>query len=109
MKRLTKQNVDASDLKHFRKYVGGLKHKQYQIVAVEGTLSSEEKAARLQTSKVFQAERIPWRKLSNLKLCNKVPKGIFQLTPLMDPLLFCFQSLSDTGVTRLLDKCIFIL
>lgn len=59
MRRLTKHNVDASDLKHFRKYVGGLKHKQYQIVAVEGTLSSEEKAARLQTSKVFQAERIP--------------------------------------------------
>ncbi|XP_040284843.1 zinc finger-containing ubiquitin peptidase 1 [Bufo bufo] len=59
MQRLTKKNVDAADLKHFRKYVGGLKHKQYQIVAVEGILSPEEKAVRLQMSKVFRAERIP--------------------------------------------------
>ncbi|XP_056422366.1 zinc finger-containing ubiquitin peptidase 1 [Hyla sarda] len=59
MRRITRQNVDAADLKHFRKYIGGLKHKQYQIVAVEGILSPEEKAVRLQMSKVFQAERIP--------------------------------------------------
>ncbi|XP_069829751.1 zinc finger-containing ubiquitin peptidase 1 [Dendropsophus ebraccatus] len=59
MQRLTRHNVDAADLKHLRKYLGGLKHKQYQIVAVEGILSPEEKAVRLQMSKIFRAERIP--------------------------------------------------
>ncbi|KAG8582534.1 hypothetical protein GDO81_008095 [Engystomops pustulosus] len=59
MQRLTRKNLDAADLKPLRKYTGGLKHKQYQIVAVEGILSPEEKAVRLQMSKVFRAERIP--------------------------------------------------
>ncbi|KAM3930169.1 zinc finger-containing ubiquitin peptidase 1 isoform 2-T2 [Leptodactylus fuscus] len=59
MRRLTRKNVVAADLKQFRRYAGGLKHKQYQVVAVEGMLSPEEKAVRLQMSKVFQAERIP--------------------------------------------------
>ncbi|XP_077145633.1 zinc finger-containing ubiquitin peptidase 1 [Ranitomeya variabilis] len=59
MKRLTKQRLEGADLKHLRKYAGGLKHKQYQIVAVEGILSPEEKTGRLQMSKIFRAERIP--------------------------------------------------
>ncbi|XP_069582287.1 zinc finger-containing ubiquitin peptidase 1 [Ranitomeya imitator] len=59
MKRLTKQRLEGADLKHLRKYAGGLKHKQYQIVAVEGILSPEEKTDRLQMSKIFLAERIP--------------------------------------------------
>ncbi|KAM4772167.1 zinc finger-containing ubiquitin peptidase 1 [Rhinophrynus dorsalis] len=59
MQKLVKQNIDVAALKTLRKYVGSLKHKQYQIVAVEGVLSPEEKAVRLQASKCFQAERIP--------------------------------------------------
>ncbi|XP_063773267.1 zinc finger-containing ubiquitin peptidase 1 isoform X2 [Pseudophryne corroboree] len=59
MQRLTKCNIDSAALKHLRKYVGSLKHKQYQIVAADGVLLPEEKAARLQMSKVFRAERIP--------------------------------------------------
>ncbi|MEE6476097.1 hypothetical protein FKM82_010973 [Ascaphus truei] len=59
MQKLLKQNIDGASLKLLRKYAGSLKHKQYQIVAVEGALSPEEKAVRLQTSKIFRAERIP--------------------------------------------------
>ncbi|KAE8602615.1 hypothetical protein XENTR_v10014055 [Xenopus tropicalis] len=59
MQKLLKQNVDGAALKGLRKFVGSLKHKQYQIVAVDGTLSPEGKAVRLQDSKVFRAERIP--------------------------------------------------
>lgn len=43
MQKLLKQDMEASSVKQLRKFVGNLKHKQYQIVAVEGVLSSEEK------------------------------------------------------------------
>nr|XP_019596928.1 PREDICTED: zinc finger with UFM1-specific peptidase domain protein isoform X3 [Rhinolophus sinicus] len=43
MQKLLKQDMEASNLKQLRKFVGNLKHKQYQIVAVEGVLTSEEK------------------------------------------------------------------
>ena len=43
MQKFLKQDMEASSLKQLRKFVGNLKHKQYQIVAVEGVLSSEEK------------------------------------------------------------------
>ncbi|XP_062953331.1 zinc finger-containing ubiquitin peptidase 1 isoform X3 [Cynocephalus volans] len=59
MQKLLKQDIEASSLKQLRKSVGNLKHKQYQIVAVEGTLSPEEKVARRQASEVFTAEKIP--------------------------------------------------
>ncbi|XP_075410745.1 zinc finger-containing ubiquitin peptidase 1 [Tenrec ecaudatus] len=59
MQKLLKQDTEASSLKQLRKFVGNLKHKQYQIVAVEGVLSSEEKVARRQASQVFTAEKIP--------------------------------------------------
>ncbi|XP_047715261.1 zinc finger-containing ubiquitin peptidase 1 isoform X2 [Prionailurus viverrinus] len=59
MQKLLKQDMEASNLKQLRKFVGNLKHKQYQIVAVEGVLSSEEKVARRQASQVFTAEKIP--------------------------------------------------
>ncbi|KAM5165953.1 zinc finger-containing ubiquitin peptidase 1-like isoform 2-T3 [Callospermophilus lateralis] len=59
MQKLLQQDIEASSLKQLRKFVGNLKHKQYQIVAVEGTLSSEEKVARRQASQVFTAEKIP--------------------------------------------------
>ncbi|XP_070306023.1 zinc finger-containing ubiquitin peptidase 1 isoform X2 [Odocoileus virginianus] len=59
MQKLLKQDMEVSSLKQLRKFVGNLKHKQYQIVAVEGVLSSEEKIARRQASQVFTAEKIP--------------------------------------------------
>nr|XP_045015517.1 zinc finger-containing ubiquitin peptidase 1 isoform X2 [Jaculus jaculus] len=59
MQKLLKKDIEASTLKQLRKTVGNLKHKQYQIVAVEGTLSPEEKVARKQASQVFTAEKIP--------------------------------------------------
>uniref|UniRef100_A0A8C5PJ97 Zinc finger-containing ubiquitin peptidase 1 n=1 Tax=Leptobrachium leishanense TaxID=445787 RepID=A0A8C5PJ97_9ANUR len=59
MRKLLKQNIDGAALRSIRKYVGSLKHKQYQIVAVEEALSAEEKAVHLQKTKTFKAERIP--------------------------------------------------
>lgn len=59
MQKLLKQDMEASSLRQLRKSVGNLKHKQYQIVAVEGVLSPEEKVARKQASQVFTAEKIP--------------------------------------------------
>lgn len=59
LRRLTKHNIDNAAMKPLRKHLTGLKHKQYQIVAVEGALSPEEKAVRLQMTKIFRAERIP--------------------------------------------------
>ncbi|XP_045044640.2 zinc finger-containing ubiquitin peptidase 1 isoform X2 [Desmodus rotundus] len=59
MQKLLKQDVEANNLKQLRKFVGNLKHKQYQIVAVEGVLTAEEKIARRQASQVFTAEKIP--------------------------------------------------
>ncbi|KAG8510942.1 Zinc finger-containing ubiquitin peptidase 1, partial [Galemys pyrenaicus] len=43
MEKLLKQDIEASNIRQLRKFVGNLKHKQYQIVAVEGVLSAEEK------------------------------------------------------------------
>ncbi|KAJ1152308.1 hypothetical protein NDU88_005083 [Pleurodeles waltl] len=59
MQKLLKQDINGSHLKMLRRFPGSLKHKQYQIVAVEGVLKPQEKAARRQASKVFAAERIP--------------------------------------------------
>lgn len=47
MQKLLKQDMEASNLKQLRKFVGNLKHKQYQIVAVEGVLTSEEKVVSI--------------------------------------------------------------
>nr|XP_033792594.1 zinc finger-containing ubiquitin peptidase 1 isoform X2 [Geotrypetes seraphini] len=59
MQKLLKPQIDGSDLKLLRRFVGSLKHKQYQLVTVEGVLSLEEKAVRQQASRIFTAERIP--------------------------------------------------
>ncbi|XP_055118223.2 zinc finger-containing ubiquitin peptidase 1 isoform X1 [Symphalangus syndactylus] len=59
MQKLLKQDIEASSLKQLRKSMGNLKHKQYQILAVEGALSPEEKVTRRQASQVFTAEKIP--------------------------------------------------
>ncbi|XP_041109152.1 zinc finger-containing ubiquitin peptidase 1 isoform X3 [Polyodon spathula] len=59
LQRLLQPDLSGARLKHLRKLPSALKHKQYQIVAVEGTLSQEEKHAWLQNSRILQAEKIP--------------------------------------------------
>ncbi|XP_030054401.1 zinc finger-containing ubiquitin peptidase 1 [Microcaecilia unicolor] len=59
MQKLLRPQIDGSDLKLLRRFVGNLKHKQYQLVTVEGILSLEEKAVCQQASRVFTAEKIP--------------------------------------------------
>ncbi|KAF2987186.1 hypothetical protein EK904_012122 [Melospiza melodia maxima] len=59
MQKLLKQNSDGAGLRLLRKFVGSLKEKQYQIVAVDGVLSLEEKAARCRASQVLTSEKIP--------------------------------------------------
>ncbi|XP_045082099.1 zinc finger-containing ubiquitin peptidase 1-like isoform X2 [Coregonus clupeaformis] len=46
-------------VRRMRKFPGNLKHRQYQVVAVEGVLSPEEKRTRILNSRTLQAERIP--------------------------------------------------
>ncbi|XP_066467153.1 zinc finger-containing ubiquitin peptidase 1 [Tiliqua scincoides] len=58
MQKLLK-GIDSNSLRLLRRFVGSLKHKQYQIVTVDGVLSAEEKVARRQSSQVFTAQRIP--------------------------------------------------
>ncbi|KAG7235503.1 hypothetical protein INR49_002639 [Caranx melampygus] len=45
--------------RHIRKFPGGLKHKQYQVVSVQGVLTAEEKQRRILNSRTLCAERIP--------------------------------------------------
>nr|XP_041571066.1 zinc finger-containing ubiquitin peptidase 1 isoform X2 [Taeniopygia guttata] len=59
MQKLLRQNCDGTGLRLLRKFVGSLKEKQYQIVAVDGVLSLEEKAARCRASQVLTSEKIP--------------------------------------------------
>ncbi|NXA00953.1 ZUFSP hydrolase, partial [Nesospiza acunhae] len=59
MQKLLKQNSDGTGLRLLRKFVGNLKEKQYQIVAVDGVLSLEEKTARCRASQVLTSEKIP--------------------------------------------------
>lgn len=47
MQKLLKQTSDGTSLKLLRKFLGSLKEKQYQIVAVGGVLSLEEKAVSI--------------------------------------------------------------
>lgn len=53
MQKLLKQNSDGTGLKLLRKFVGSLKEKQYQIVAVDGVLSLEEKAVSISEKLLF--------------------------------------------------------
>ncbi|KAL8186436.1 UNVERIFIED_CONTAM: Zinc finger-containing ubiquitin peptidase 1 [Gekko kuhli] len=52
-------DVDINTMRLIRRFAGGLRHKQYQVVAVDGVLSEEEKVARRQASQHFVAQRIP--------------------------------------------------
>ncbi|XP_071368999.1 zinc finger-containing ubiquitin peptidase 1 [Centroberyx affinis] len=57
-KLLSGDGVTAA-ARRIRKFPGNLKHKQYQVVAVEGILSPEEKQICIQNSRTLQADRIP--------------------------------------------------
>nr|XP_029535237.1 zinc finger-containing ubiquitin peptidase 1-like isoform X3 [Oncorhynchus nerka] len=46
-------------VRRLRKFSGNLKHRQYQVVVVDGVLSPEEKQTRVLNSRTLQAERIP--------------------------------------------------
>uniref|UniRef100_W5NKK3 Zinc finger-containing ubiquitin peptidase 1 n=1 Tax=Lepisosteus oculatus TaxID=7918 RepID=W5NKK3_LEPOC len=59
MKRFLGNDLRPGNLRHLRRFPSGLKHKQYQLVAVEGVLSPEEKQVRLQSSRNLCAEKIP--------------------------------------------------
>ncbi|XP_023844576.1 zinc finger-containing ubiquitin peptidase 1 isoform X1 [Salvelinus sp. IW2-2015] len=49
----------STAVRRMRKFPGNLKHRQYQVVAVDGVLSPEEKQTRVLNSRTLQAERIP--------------------------------------------------
>ncbi|CAI5769997.1 zinc finger-containing ubiquitin peptidase 1 isoform X1 [Podarcis lilfordi] len=57
MQKLLK-GIDGNSLRLLRRFVGSLKHKQYQLVAIDGVLSAEEKVTRRQASQHFVAQRI---------------------------------------------------
>ncbi|XP_048387041.1 zinc finger-containing ubiquitin peptidase 1 isoform X1 [Stegostoma tigrinum] len=59
MQKLLHHDVTAVNLRMFRRFLGSMKHKQYQIVAVNGRLTVEEKNARKHASAVLTAEKVP--------------------------------------------------
>ncbi|XP_016090308.1 zinc finger with UFM1-specific peptidase domain protein-like isoform X2 [Sinocyclocheilus grahami] len=59
MRRVLSQDTAATMVRRMRKFSGGLKHRQYQVVAVEGLLTPEEKQSRILNSRTLCAEKIP--------------------------------------------------
>lgn len=59
MKKVLSQDTVTSMVQRMRKYTSGLKHKQYQVVIVEGVLTAEEKQSRILNSRTLRAEKIP--------------------------------------------------
>lgn len=57
-KLLSRDTVSAA-VRHVRRFPSSLKHKQYQVVAVRGVLSEEEKQMSILNSRTLCAERIP--------------------------------------------------
>uniref|UniRef100_A0A671K6N8 Zinc finger-containing ubiquitin peptidase 1 n=1 Tax=Sinocyclocheilus anshuiensis TaxID=1608454 RepID=A0A671K6N8_9TELE len=57
--RVLSQDTAATMVRRMRKFSGGLKHRQYQVVAVEGLLTPEEKRSRILNSRTLCAEKIP--------------------------------------------------
>ncbi|KAM7382363.1 hypothetical protein PAMP_002094 [Pampus punctatissimus] len=58
MKLLSRDTI-SSAIRHIRKFPSSLKHKQYQVVTVQGMLSAEEKQISIFNSRTLCAERIP--------------------------------------------------
>ncbi|XP_067304506.1 zinc finger-containing ubiquitin peptidase 1 [Pseudorasbora parva] len=59
MRRLLSQDTVATMVRRMRKLPGGLKHRQYQVVAAEGVLTPEEKRSCILNSRTLCAEKIP--------------------------------------------------
>ncbi|XP_058503581.1 zinc finger-containing ubiquitin peptidase 1 isoform X1 [Solea solea] len=58
-RKLLSGDTIAAAVRHVRKFPSSLKHKQYQVVAVQGVLSAEEKRISILNSRTLCAERIP--------------------------------------------------
>ncbi|XP_037639495.1 zinc finger-containing ubiquitin peptidase 1 [Sebastes umbrosus] len=58
-RKLLSRDTVSPAVRHVRKFPGSLKHKQYQVVAVQGVLSAEEKQISILNSRTLCAERIP--------------------------------------------------
>ncbi|XP_054638724.1 zinc finger-containing ubiquitin peptidase 1 isoform X2 [Dunckerocampus dactyliophorus] len=58
-RKLMSRDTTSAAVRRVQKLPGSLKHAQYQLVAVEGMLSAEEKQASMVNSGTLCAERIP--------------------------------------------------
>ncbi|XP_075952683.1 zinc finger-containing ubiquitin peptidase 1 isoform X1 [Anarhichas minor] len=58
-RRLLSRDTVSPAVRQVRKFAGSLKHKQYQVVAVHGVMSAEEKRISILNSRTLCAERIP--------------------------------------------------
>lgn len=59
MQKLLRSDITGMNLKMIRRFIGSMKHRQYQIVAINGILSAEEKNARKYASSILTAENVP--------------------------------------------------
>ncbi|KAF4103036.1 zinc finger-containing ubiquitin peptidase 1 isoform X2 [Onychostoma macrolepis] len=59
MRKVLSQDTAVTMVRRMRKFPGSLKHRQYQVVAVEGLLTPEEKQSRILNSRTLCAEKIP--------------------------------------------------
>ncbi|XP_029360089.1 zinc finger-containing ubiquitin peptidase 1 isoform X2 [Echeneis naucrates] len=57
--KLLNRDTISRAIRHVRKFSGSLKHKQYQVVSVQGVLTAEEKQRSIFSSGTLRAERIP--------------------------------------------------
>ncbi|KAM8868943.1 zinc finger-containing ubiquitin peptidase 1 isoform 2-T2 [Spinachia spinachia] len=58
-RKLLRADTVSPAVRRVRRFPGSLKHKQYQVVAVHGVMSAEEKQIRISKSRTLCAERIP--------------------------------------------------
>lgn len=59
MRRLLSQDTASGMVRRMRKFPSALKHRQYQVVAVQGVLTPEEKQSCILNSRTLCAEKIP--------------------------------------------------
>ncbi|TRY55131.1 hypothetical protein DNTS_033240 [Danionella cerebrum] len=59
MRKVLTQDTAAAIVRRMRKFPSALKHRQYQVVAVEGVLTPEEKQIHILNSRTLCAEKIP--------------------------------------------------
>ncbi|XP_037310146.2 zinc finger-containing ubiquitin peptidase 1 [Pungitius pungitius] len=58
-RKLLSADTVAPAVRRVRRFPGSLKHRQYQVVAVQGVMSAEEKQISISKSRTLCAERIP--------------------------------------------------